>query len=128
MRGRTQIKRGLRFFLSLTFLLGLCLGSKAQFTPRELAERHRWEEFLRTARIVSQQQMHGREAVTEPWRLTLIKDGIRRDALWKNAQGRQKGFLENWKWEIEAVCFRRDLILSEIERLIQLYGEENVLY
>jgi len=30
--------------------------------------------------------------------------------------------------EIEAVLIRRDLILDEIARLIEKYGEDNVLY
>jgi hypothetical protein len=74
----------------------------AQFTPEEVAERAKWEEFLETAKIVDQKQMDSREAVTSPWVLTLEKDGVTRKAIWKNPTGRQRGFVENWRWEIAA--------------------------
>ena len=45
----------------------------------------------------------GREkGITLPWKLTLEKDGITRHAIWKDVEGVQLGFLENWKWEIAA--------------------------
>ena len=91
------MKKRLIIFFSLVVILGFSFLSIAQFTPEELAERPKWEEFLQTAEVVDQIQMGGREAVTSPWRLTLEKDGIKRDALWKNAEGRMKGYLENWR-------------------------------
>jgi len=65
----TRQKRLISFF---TFLLVLGFGfqSIAQFTPEELAEREKWEEFLETAKIIGQEQQKSREAVTEPWDLT----------------------------------------------------------
>ena len=102
-------KRLITIFFCLV-VLGFCFQSIAQLTPEELAERAKWEEFLKTAEIVEQRQMISREAVTEPWELTLQKDGITRRALWKNAQGRMRGFLENWKWEIAA--YRMDKLLG----------------
>ena len=70
------------------------LQLSAQFNPEELAERVKWEKFLETAEVVAQTQQTGSLAVTNPWTLTLEKDGITRKALWKNPRGRMKGFME----------------------------------
>ncbi len=82
----------------------------AQFTPEEIADRPLWENFLRTADIVGSEQLSIEEGVTEPWKLTLTKDGITRFALWKDARGTQMGFYENWKYEIAA--YELDKILG----------------
>jgi hypothetical protein len=97
-------------FLALLLLGGGSRGLLGQFTPAELAERPKWEEFLATAAIVGQEQMGGSEAVTNPWKLTLEKDGIKRHALWKNAQGMMHGYLEGWTYEIAA--YRLDKFLG----------------
>ncbi len=104
MRNRIIIPLFFFVFLGFHFL------SIAQFTQEELAERSKWEEFLKDAKIVSFYQQKSREAVTEPWTLTLEKDGIKRNVLWKDVEGRGKGFLENWKWEIAA--YRLDKYLG----------------
>jgi len=104
------MKKRLIVFSSFIIFLGINFLSVAQFTPEELAERAKWEDYLATADVVGQVQMTGREAVTEPWRLTLEKDGIRKDAIWKNAEGRMKGYIESWKWEIAA--YRMDKLLG----------------
>ncbi len=84
------------------FFVGFLFQVEAQLTPEEKASREKWEEFLKTAKIVGQKQQKSREAVTEPWELTLEKNGVTRKALWKNAEGRMRGFLENWRGEIAA--------------------------
>ena len=105
------MKKYLISLLIIIVFLGLNLPAWAQFTPEELAERPKWEEFLRTAKIVkSDQPWDKREAVTRPWELTLEKDGIVKKALWKDAKGRMKGYLENWYWEIAA--YRLDKYLG----------------
>ncbi|MFQ6069918.1 MAG: hypothetical protein ACE5LC_05255 [Candidatus Aminicenantales bacterium] len=104
------MKKRIVTLISSVILLGFYLPLLAQFTEEEIAKRPEWEEFLRTAEIVVQKQLGGREAVTNPWKLTLEKNGIRRNALWKNPEGRQKGFLEGWKWEIAA--YRLDKLLG----------------
>jgi len=105
------MKKHLLGILILGLLLGVDLPVLTQFTPDELAEREKWEDFLSTAEIVSSEQPFSeREAVTKPWRLTLEKDGITKKALWKNPQGRMKGFTENWQWEIAA--YRLDKYLG----------------
>ena len=79
-----------RIIISFFFIvfIGFQFQVNAQFTSEELAEREKWEEFLKTAKIIGQKQQESREAVTNPWDLTLEKNGVTRKALWKNAEGR----------------------------------------
>ena len=101
-------------------LLSLWVFTAAQFTPEQIAERPDWEEFLKTAEIVeSEQPWSRREAVTEPWRLTLEKDGVQRQAIWKNPSGRQKGFMENWRWEIAAYELDKYLGLNMVPPTVE---------
>ena len=95
------------FIISLSFYF----QSLAQFTPEELAEKPKWEKFLQEAKIISSSKDFSEsEAVTEPWTLVLEKDGVTRRALWKNPEGRLKGFLDSWKCEIAA--YRLDKLLG----------------
>jgi len=96
---------------AILLFVGFGMQSWAQFTKEEVAEREKWETFLQTAEIVqSEQPFKDREAVTNPWRLTLEKDGVTKRAIWKNCQGRMRGFVENWRWEIAA--YRLDKYLG----------------
>jgi len=113
MRNRIIIPFFFIVFLGFHFL------SIAQFTQEELAERSKWEEFLKDAEIVSFYQQKSREAVTEPWTLTLEKDGIKRNALWKDVEGRSKGSLENWKWEIAAYRLDKYLGLNMVSPTVE---------
>jgi len=97
------------------FFLGISLGfyclSIAQFNSEEVAERSRWEKFLQEANIVSySKDFDKRQAVTEPWTLVLEKDNVQRRALWKNPEGRFKGYIDSWKCEIAA--YRLDKLLK----------------
>ena len=107
----------IRFFFIV--FIGFQFQALAQFTPEELAEREKWEEFLKTAEITGQKQQKSREAVTEPWDLTLEKNGITRKALWKNAEGRMKGFMENWKGEIAAYRLDKYLELNMVPPTVE---------
>lgn len=99
---------------------GLIVQSAAQFTSKEISEREKWEEFLRTAEITaSDQPWEERDAVTRPWRLTLEKDGIIKQAIWKNPEGRMKGFLENWRWEIAAYQLDKYLDLNMVPPTVE---------
>lgn len=111
----------IRFILFFTFLIVLGFGfqSIAQFTPEEVAEREKWEEFLKTAIIIGQKQQESREAVTEPWELILEKNGVTRKALWKDAEGRTKGFVENWRWEIAAYRLDKHLGLNMVPPTVE---------
>lgn len=100
-------------------VLGIGITASIQFTPEEMAEFEKWEEFLKTAEIVDQEQMGGQLAVTEPWKLTLEKEGIKKYALWKDVQGRQKGYLENWRWEIAAYRLSNYLGLNMVAPTVE---------
>ncbi|NOR13334.1 MAG: hypothetical protein GQ545_08780 [Candidatus Aminicenantes bacterium] len=105
------MKKYFLIFLVFIIFLGFNLPLFAQFKPEGVEAREKWEEFLMTAEVVDQDQpFKDKEAVTKPWVITLEKDGVKNKALWKNPEGRMKGFVENWKWEIAA--YRLDKYLN----------------
>jgi hypothetical protein len=108
----------------VVFLAFVCLGAGVrafgQLTAAEIGEYDKWEDFLKTAKIVGQEQMTGPLAVTSPWVLTLEKDGVQHKALWKNAFGpRVKGFKETWKGEIAAYRLSRALGLNMVPATVE---------
>ncbi len=109
----------------LATLLFSLAGSAAsgQIPDSDIAERASWEEFLRTAEIIKQRQMGDEEGVTNPWVLTLSKDGVTRRGLWKNPQGIQRGVLEGWKFEIAAYLldkhFGLNMVPPTVERVFR---------
>jgi len=108
--------------LAILFLSLLVVASllSAQFTSQEIAERSRWERFLKNAKIIKDEQPWGtREAVTEPYRLTMDNKGEIRQAIWKNASGRIRGYLENWRWEIAAYSLDKYLELHMIPPTVE---------
>lgn len=114
------MKRKAIILSALIIVLGFSVQSVAQFTKEELAEREKWEKFLEDAEVIkSEQPWKDREAVTNPWRLTLEKDGITHRAIWKNAQGRMRGFIENWKWEIAAYRLDKYLGLNMVPPTVE---------
>ena len=120
------MKKRLITFFFVIIVLGFLFQSLAQFTPEEVAEREKWEEFLTSAEIIkSEQPFSKREAVTEPYVLTLEKDGVTKKALWKNPEGRMKGFMENWKWEIAAYRLDKYLGLNMVPPTVERRFQEN---
>lgn len=113
------MKKRLMTVLFFTVFLGFHFLSIAQFTPEEIAEDAKWEEFLKTAEITGKRQLGGGEAVTAPWSLALEKDGIKRNALWKNPEGLLEGYLEGWKWEIAAYRLDRYLELNMVPPTVE---------
>ncbi len=114
------MKKRLIIIFGLVIVLGFSFQSIAQFTKEEVADREKWEEFLKTAEIVAQDQpFEKREAVTDPWVLTLEKDGVKKDAIWKDVEGRQKGFFENWRWEIAAYRLDKHLGLNMVPPTVE---------
>ena len=92
----------------------------AQMTAEEAAERETWEEFLRTAVITAERQpWKSGEAVTNPYEVTLEKDGIVRTAIWKDCLGRMRGFMESWKWEIAAYRLDKHLGLDMVPPTVE---------
>lgn len=106
--------------ICLFFLMGVfSLPVLPQFNPEQVAEFEKWEEYLKTAEITEHEQMRSREAVTSPYVLKLEKDGIERQALWKNPQGRMKGYLEGWQWEIAAYRLSNYLGLNMVPPTVE---------
>jgi len=100
----------------------LGIGSRlpAQFTAAEVADFDKWEDFLRTAKKVRQEQQTGPLAVTNPWTLTLEKEGVQHRALWKDVFGeRIGGFKETWKGEIAAYRLSRALGLNMVPPTVE---------
>ncbi len=89
-------------FVALALLLAFAAPAIGQLPLEELDAREASEAFLRDAEIIDSEKMSAADAVTEPYKLTLSLDGKTRHALWKNPQGRVKGFVEGWKYEIAA--------------------------
>jgi hypothetical protein len=91
-------------------IIGFAAMAATQFLPQEIAEDAKWEDFLATANIAKSEQMSGPEAVTNPYKLWLEKDGVERNALWKNIDVRTGKYTDSWKWEIAA--YRVDRLLG----------------
>jgi len=107
------------------FFLGTVGRAPAQITLEEVAARPTWEQFIKTAKIIGQEQMGGSAAVTNPWRLKLEKEGVSHDALWKNVEGRPKGFVDSWKYEIAAYEMDKLLGLNMIPPTVEIRFQEN---
>ena len=110
----------------LSFVFGFSLQTFAQFSDEEVAEKEKWEDFLQNADVVSQEQpFSDREAVTKPWKLTMEKDGVTKNALWKNCEGRMRGFVENWRWEIAAYLLDKHLGLNMVPPTVEKRFQNN---
>lgn len=96
------------------------LRALAQLTEEEIAEREKWEAFILEAVITAESQpWKSGEAVTNPYEVTLEKDGVVKKAVWKDCQGRMKGFLESWKWEIAAYRLDKHLGLNMVPPTVE---------
>jgi hypothetical protein len=120
------MKRGMTILVLIGLISVPAPRLLAQFTPEELALRPQWEDFLKTAAVVGEVQLTGEEAVTSPWRLTLRKNDLTHDALWKNAQGRMHGFIEGWQYEIAAYLLDKHLGLNMIPPTVERRFRENL--
>jgi hypothetical protein len=108
------------FAVLFLVVLGAGSGLWAQLTASEQAEYDKWEDFLKTAKVVDQERLTGAKAVTNPWVLTLEKDGVRHKAVWKDVFGaRVRGFKETWKGEIAAYRLSRALGLHMVPATVE---------
>jgi len=79
-----------------------------QFSSEELQARNYWERFLKTADIVSSEDIG--EGVTKPKKL-LLRDGSREAyAVWKRPGGIGAGVSD--KWEAEIAAYKMDKLLE----------------
>ena len=113
------MRKSITLFINAFIFLVLYSMASAQFSPEELAEREKWEEFMQTAKVIGQEQMISRQAVTHPWKLDLERNGITNCALWKDCKGKMRGFMENWKWEIAAYRLDKYLGLNMIPPTVE---------
>lgn len=122
MRGMRRLA-GLLLFLMIWSELPLA----AQFKPAEIADRPKWEDYLLNARIVGEEQLglDERQAVTHPWKLALERDGLTAFALWKNPEGRLKGYIEGWKYEIAAYLVDKHLELNMVPPTVEKRLRDN---
>jgi len=108
------------FVILTVAALGIGSGLRAQLAPAVVADYDKWEDFLRTAKVTGQEQLTGTLAVTNPWVLSLEKDGVKHKALWKDVFGANvKGFKETWKGEIAAYRLSRALGLNMVPPTVE---------
>lgn len=112
------MKRAIFVFLAFGFLW-FSLDSHAQFKPEEVAQNAKWEDFLKTAKIVDQKQMSASENVTRPWLLTLEKNGVTQKAVWMGLSGMFYGYKESWKAEIAAYRLSNYLGLNMVPPAVE---------
>lgn len=103
------MKKHIIFVSFLFIFLGINLQSAAQFTPEELAERAKWEEFLKMAEIIDAKEIG--TGLNKPFRLFLKKGDEENSGCWKNPRGKKQGRIEGWQYEIAAY---------EIDKLLEL--------
>jgi len=108
------------FLVLAVAALGIGSGLRAQLDPAVVADYDKWEDFLKTAKIVAKEQLTGALSVTNPWELTLEENGVRHKALWKDVFGASvKGFKETWKGEIAAYRLSRALGLNMVPPTVE---------
>jgi hypothetical protein len=113
------VKRIVLVFVAVVYL-GAGSSLWGQLTEAERGEYEKWEDFLRTAKVVAHEQLTGALAVTNPYVLTLEKDGVRHKAIWKDVFGdRIRGFKETWKGEIAAYRLSRALGLHMVPATVE---------
>ena len=110
--------------LSILILLAAMVAvlprpSHGQLRADEIAGRAEWEAFLASAEIVGRRQITGPEAVTEPWVLTLRSGPVERQALWKDVDGKPKGVLDCWRYEIAAYRLDKALGLGMVPATVE---------
>jgi len=118
-------KRRSIVWLGLSFgILAFGAAAFAQFLPEELAERAKWEEFLKTAEIIANEQMTS-GAVTKPYVLTLKQGDITKKGLWKDITGRPQGYVDSWMYEVAAYQLDKLLGLNMVPPTVERRFNEN---
>jgi len=111
------MRRKIIFITFLFLFLAQSYTSSAQLTPKEIAERPKWEEFLKTATIVRDKDIG--EGVTKPKQLFLKMGDLEGSGCWKNPSGIQEGYLEGWQYEIAAYEMDKLLELNMVPATVE---------
>jgi len=86
--------------------ISLSLGF--QLSPDMVENKGRWEVFLKSAEVTRHEDIG--EGITKPKRLYLRKGDKEESGVWKNPEGIQKGFKDEWRYEIAA--YKMDQLLG----------------
>ena len=108
-----------KIFVLLLFWLYLACQHQlwAQFTPEEIAKRPKNEQYLKTAKIINAVDIG--QGVTKPKRIFLECEEGEISGCWKNVKGKQKGYLEGWRYEIAAYEMDKLLDLNMIPPTVE---------
>jgi hypothetical protein len=96
------------FILSVIIMTGLLLYAGPQLDTDIVKDRGKWEVFLKSADIVSHEDIG--EGITKPKKLFLRLGTTEEMGVWKNPTGIQKGFKDEWRYEIAA--YKMDKLLG----------------
>ncbi len=114
-----------RLGIAVLTLVLAALGPAAAAAQTGLAgpaDHARWLSFLQTAKIGESTQMGGADAVTNPWKLGLSKDGQTRYGLWKDIDT-SEGRADRWRYDVAAyrvdVLLGLDMVPPTVERRFQ---------
>jgi hypothetical protein len=117
LNGEDAVRNKISVLIGFMAFLALPGQIIAQFTPEELSERPKWEEFLKTAEIIGQSKIP--EGVTKPIKLTLKRGEMIGHGAWKKAKGMMNGSLEGWQYEIAAYELDKLLGLNMIPPTVE---------
>ncbi len=74
--------------------------SAFQLDPEIVKQRAKWESILKKGEIIRHEDIG--EGITKPKRMYLKLGNIETSGCWKNPEGIQKGYKEDWEYEIAA--------------------------
>ncbi|MBD3415130.1 MAG: hypothetical protein GF421_11965 [Candidatus Aminicenantes bacterium] len=94
------MKKQTIFIFTALLVMAVSLSLGLQLDPEKVKNRGTWELFLKAAEIVDHEDVG--EGITKPKKLYLKRGEIEECGVWKNVKGIQKGFKDEWRYEIAA--------------------------
>jgi len=92
--------------------------SAFQLESEIVKQRAKWESILKKGEIIRHEDVG--EGITKPKRMYLKLGDIEASGVWKNPEGIQKGFKEDWEYEIAAykldLYFGMGMVPPTVER------------